>query len=85
MSKKAFATCRICFSDEKQLEIVLKALKPEVEKPVSMRSEASLGQNGDFLVLKVEASDSVALRATLNAYLRWINSILEVLGVVSSS
>jgi len=33
-------------------------------------------------VLKVEARDTVALRAALNAYLRWINSMVNVLEVL---
>jgi tRNA threonylcarbamoyladenosine modification (KEOPS) complex Pcc1 subunit len=32
--------------------------------------------------LKVEAKDTVALRATLNAFLRWINSVANVLEVL---
>jgi tRNA threonylcarbamoyladenosine modification (KEOPS) complex Pcc1 subunit len=41
-----------------------------------------LEREGDFLVLKVEAKDTVALRAALNAYLRWIGSTVKVLEVV---
>jgi tRNA threonylcarbamoyladenosine modification (KEOPS) complex Pcc1 subunit len=35
-------------------------------------------KEGEYLILKIEAKDTVALRAALNAYLRWINSILNV-------
>ncbi|HJW97931.1 MAG TPA: KEOPS complex subunit Pcc1 [Candidatus Bathyarchaeia archaeon] len=31
------------------------------------------------LILEIEAYDTTALRASLNSYLRWINSILDVL------
>jgi tRNA threonylcarbamoyladenosine modification (KEOPS) complex Pcc1 subunit len=41
-----------------------------------------LAKEGDLLLLKVEAKDTVALRAGLNAYLRWINSILNVFQVL---
>jgi tRNA threonylcarbamoyladenosine modification (KEOPS) complex Pcc1 subunit len=41
-----------------------------------------LEKDDNFLVLKVEARDTVALRAALNAYLRWINSTLNVLEVL---
>jgi KEOPS complex subunit Pcc1 len=64
------------------LEIVFEALEPEVDKPVTMRSRAKLEKDDSFLVLKVEARDAVALRAALNAYLRWINSTLNVLEVL---
>jgi tRNA threonylcarbamoyladenosine modification (KEOPS) complex Pcc1 subunit len=58
------------------------ALKPEVERSATMRSRAELEKDGAFLVLKVEARDTVALRAALNAYLRWISSVLDVLDVL---
>jgi len=79
---KATAVVRLKFSSEKRLEIVFKALEPEVDKPVTMRSRARLEKDDSFLVLKVEARDAVALRAALNAYLRWINSTLNVLEVL---
>jgi tRNA threonylcarbamoyladenosine modification (KEOPS) complex Pcc1 subunit len=79
---KAKATVRLRLSSEKQLATLLNALTPEAEKPVGMRARAALEREGDFLVLKVEAKDTVALRAALNAYLRWIGSTVNVLKVV---
>ena len=76
---KATAIVRQKFPSEKRLEIVFKALKPEVDKPATMRSRAKLEKGDNFLVLKVEAGDTVALRAALNAYLRWINSMIRLL------
>jgi tRNA threonylcarbamoyladenosine modification (KEOPS) complex Pcc1 subunit len=79
---KATAVVRLKFPSEKRLGIVFKALEPEVDKPVTMRSRAKLEKEDNFLVLKVEAGDTVALRAALNAYLRWINSMMNVLEVL---
>jgi len=76
------AIVRLKFPSKKGLEIVFKALKPEVDKPATTRSRAKLEKEDNFLVLKVEAGDSVALRAALNAYLRWISSALNVLEVL---
>jgi len=84
MRAKAFL--RLKFSSEKYSEIVCKALLPEIKKPVTQRSRARLKKDGAFLILKVEARDTVALRVALNAYLRWINSttkVLEILETVS--
>lgn len=81
---KAKAVARLKFPSEKQLEIVFRALEPEVEKPTTMRSRTRLKKDGALLVLNVEARDTVALRAALNAYLRWINSILSVLEVLET-
>jgi len=79
---KAKAVVRLKFSSEGRLEIVLRALEPEVGKAPTMRSRASLCREGDFLVLSVEARDTVALRAAVNAYLRWIDSAVGVLEVL---
>jgi KEOPS complex subunit Pcc1 len=84
MLKRVFATCKIRFPEKRNLDIVLAALKPEVDKPITTRSKVSLNKNGEFLLLKVEAGDTVALRAALNAYLRWINSTLDVLDVIKT-
>jgi tRNA threonylcarbamoyladenosine modification (KEOPS) complex Pcc1 subunit len=36
-------------------------------------------------VLTADAEDTVALRSTLNAYLRWIKSTINVIDVVETS
>lgn len=82
---KAKATVRLKFPSEKQLETALRALKPEVKKPTSSRSRENLEKEGMFLILKIEADDTVALRAALNAYLRWTNSMINVLEVMEKS
>jgi len=79
---KANTVLRLKFPSQRHLEIIFKALLPEVRKPPTMRSQASLEKEDTFLVLKIEAKDTVALRATVNAYLRWIDSIRNVLGVL---
>jgi len=81
---KAKAVVRLRFPSEKRLETVFKALKPEIKKPATTRSRADLGKEGKFLILKVEAGDTVALRAALNAYLRWISSTANVLEVLEN-
>lgn len=79
---KASACIRFKFSSKKDLSTVFEALKPET-KILPARSRATLQKEGEFLVLEVEACDTVALRATLNAYLRWENSIVSVLQVLN--
>jgi tRNA threonylcarbamoyladenosine modification (KEOPS) complex Pcc1 subunit len=79
---KAKASVRLRFSSEKHLTTLLNALAPETNRPVNLRARAVLERDGNFLVLKVEAKDTVALRAALNAYLRWIGSTVKVLEVV---
>jgi tRNA threonylcarbamoyladenosine modification (KEOPS) complex Pcc1 subunit len=82
---KAKATVRLRLSSEKQLTTILDALAPEADRPVNVRAKAVLERDGDIAVLTVEAKDTVALRAALNAYLRWIGSTLKVLDAVESA
>ena len=82
---KRFAECKIPISNERCLEILFTSLGPEFKKPVTTRSKAKLERDCAFLVLTVEARDTVALRAALNAYLRWIRSIMEVLNFLEKT
>lgn len=79
---KAKAAIRLQLNSEKHLAALLDALAPEANKPATSRSRALLKREGNFLVLMVEARDTVALRAALNAYLRWICSAVKVLEFV---
>jgi KEOPS complex subunit Pcc1 len=81
---KARAVVRLKFPSEKHSGIIYEALMPEIKKPATVRSRADLKKDSDFLILKIEAGDTVALRAALNAYLRWIKSMLDVLEVLEN-
>lgn len=81
---KANAVVRLRLPSEKHLEIVLRTLEPEVGRPATTRSKANLEREGTFLVLKVKAKDTVALRTALNTYLRWMNLILDVLKILQT-
>ena len=76
---KAKAIVHLRFSTERDREIVAKSLEPEIRKPVTPRSRATIENKSRLLILRVEANDTIALRSALNAYLRWINSIMNVL------
>ena len=82
MAAKAKASISLRFNSEKQLTTLLDALKPEVNAPVTRRAQVSLEKQDAFLVLSVDAKDTIALRATLNAYLRWINSTVSVIDLI---
>ncbi|MEM3378338.1 MAG: KEOPS complex subunit Pcc1 [Candidatus Bathyarchaeia archaeon] len=81
---KAKATVRLSLNSEKHLITLLGALAPEANKPATSRAKAVLARDGNFLILSVEAKDTVALRAALNAYLRWISSAMKVIEVVDT-
>jgi len=85
VATKATTAVRLKLASETQLSILLDALKPEAKAPATRRANVKLGKDGSFLLLTVEAEDTVALRSTLNAYLRWINSIINVLSLVEQA
>lgn len=85
MQSRAKALVQLKFKDKKQLTTLLDALKPEVDASVTRRANVSLEAQGAFLVLSVDAADTVSLRATLNAYLRWIGSTVNVIELIKEA
>ena len=85
MALKAKAAIRLKLASETQLSTLLDALTPEAKAPATQRAYVRLEKDGLFLLLTVEAEDTVALRSTLNAYLRWINSIINLLSLVEQA
>ena len=69
---KAQAVIRLNFSSEKQLKVVLEALKPETRTAPTRRSKVHVKGEGNSLTLSFEATDTPALRAAINSYLHWI-------------
>jgi tRNA threonylcarbamoyladenosine modification (KEOPS) complex Pcc1 subunit len=82
MAIGAKAIVRLKFKKQKQITPLLDALTPEANALITRRANIKLVKDGLYLVLTVEADDTVALRATLNAYLRWINCMVNVISVV---
>jgi tRNA threonylcarbamoyladenosine modification (KEOPS) complex Pcc1 subunit len=75
---KAHAVIRLNFSSEKQLKVVLEALKPETETSTTSRSSVDIKAEGQSLVLEFKATDTSALRAALNSYLRLIGVAMNL-------
>lgn len=79
---KARAVIRLRFQSEEHLGVVLEALKPEAEKPLTSRSRVQIKGEGNILTLIFEARDTSALRAVTNSYLRWIALINDTWSVM---
>jgi len=75
---KAQAVIRLNFSSEKQLKVVLEALKPETRIPPTRRSKVQITSEGNSLTLSFEATDTSALRAAINSYLRFTSLAINV-------
>lgn len=63
---------------KRMVEILLKALLPETRRLITSRSKVFVEGIGKRLVIKVQAKDLTALRATLNSYLRWVALIVDI-------
>jgi KEOPS complex subunit Pcc1 len=75
---KAQAVVRLNFSSEKQLHVVLQALKPETETSSTSRSKVHMTTEGQSLILDFKAKDTSALRASMNSYLRLIGVAMNL-------
>lgn len=82
--KEAHATIRIGFPSEERAAIVLNALKPETRASPTERSKVEVERDGKHLVLIFEATDTTALRASINSYTRWVMTIDDVLSKTES-
>ena len=81
---KAKATVRFRIPSSKHLETTFEALEPETNTPPTERSQTILRKENKSLIFIFEASDTVALRATTNAYLRWLKSIFDALQTIDN-
>lgn len=56
-----------------------KAVEIETAGEMLRRSKVDLDQEGDTLLLKMQAEDLTALRASMNTYLRWVDMCLNLI------
>ena len=75
---KAQAVIRLNFSSEKQLKVVLGALRPETETSATPRSKVHMKTEDQSLILEFMARDTSALRASMNSYLRLIGVAMNL-------
>jgi tRNA threonylcarbamoyladenosine modification (KEOPS) complex Pcc1 subunit len=82
MAINAKMSIHIPFCDPTQFVAAVAALKPEINSPVTHRSNVTLQIHDCSLILTVNAEDTAALRAAVNTYLRWIASTVNVIEAV---
>jgi KEOPS complex subunit Pcc1 len=75
---KSKAVIRLNLASEKQLNVVLGALKPETETSSTSRSKVDIKTEGQTLILDLKATDTSALRAAMNSYLRLIGVAMNI-------
>ncbi|BDZ68030.1 KEOPS complex subunit Pcc1 [Methanobacterium ferruginis] len=60
------------FPSQKDAEIVLLAVEPEITDSPSERTVTEIDCHHNILRINIKAQDTPSLRAALNSYLRWI-------------
>ena len=60
------------------VNIIIEALRPELESGISDRSKVVVKASEIGLVIEISADDVTALRAAVNSYLYWIHGILDI-------
>ncbi|MEM2228349.1 MAG: KEOPS complex subunit Pcc1 [Candidatus Bathyarchaeia archaeon] len=81
---KALAKIQLKFKDYKAAKAFFLALKPEILKPPSKRSKASLTLKKNILTINFQAKDSTALRAAINSYLRYAAAWMNIIETLES-
>jgi|YNPNPStandDraft_1061719.scaffolds.fasta_scaffold00214_18 tRNA threonylcarbamoyladenosine modification (KEOPS) complex Pcc1 subunit len=66
------------FDTKDEADIVHSALKPEINDKLP-RVNAVLSQSERTLHLSIKSSDISSLRAACNSYLRWVQTITEIM------
>lgn len=85
MTKDAKAEVSINLGSKKRATTIHDALEPETQQSTGLRSEVRMRLVGENLVVTMKAKDVVALRATMNSYLRWIASSVDLTHVVDQA
>ena len=67
---------KLDFDNDFVAKLMFKALNPEVSTVLFERVKVFLSLEGHSLLVELSATDTVALRAAINSWLRWI-SVLE--------
>ncbi len=64
--------------DPRSSDIIIQALKPEIETPLSDRSSINLSIYDKGICLNIKAEDIVAFRSIINSYLHWIQGLYNI-------
>ncbi len=84
LSREAKAVVHLKFPEEKFVALVIDSLGPEVASSSAHRSKVCLSREGEELTFTFEAEDTTALRASMNAYLRWLQLLSNIYETLES-
>ena len=72
------AVLRLPLPGAKIAEAVLRALRPEAERPPTGRFSASVALEGSTLMICIRARDTSSLRAAINSFMSWARAVVSV-------
>jgi KEOPS complex subunit Pcc1 len=84
MIEEASAFIRLTFPSAKEAEIISKSVEPETAATLRYRSKVKVFRDGESTLLKFEAKDTTALRASINSYLSWLISLVNIYNFLES-
>lgn len=84
MNGRANAEIKIDLGEVKVNSILYHSLKPEARSLPSRRVESKIGLN-EAVVIEIYASDTTALRAAVNSYIRLIRTVKAIIDSVRFS
>ncbi|MBN2126807.1 MAG: CTAG/PCC1 family protein [Candidatus Diapherotrites archaeon] len=77
-----FFELKLFFPDSEKALIAFNSIKPELNDFHQKRSKAEIKINKNMFLLEINALDKTALKASVNAYLKQLNLIEELLEVI---
>ena len=76
-----YFSMKVSFPEEKSASVIYSSITPEILARKMKRSETKLTLKKNIIAVNINASDAVALRASVNSILKKIslsNSLMEV-------
>ena len=77
------AEIKVAVKKRQLAELLLHVLRPEIEVDMS-GARGELRIEGNYLVARIKASSYSGLRASINAFIRLLNMVLNLIGKLSS-
>jgi len=76
------AIIEIEFEERKDLDIIFRSVKPEVEKEIPKTKVSIEKIDNKMMILRIESRETSSLRAACNSFLRWIETARSVRDVI---
>ncbi len=79
---RAEAIVTIEFTDRNEAKVIFNSLRPESKHPASHRSRIRIARDGRLLRFKFLSTDTTALRASMNSFLRFALACKKVVAEI---